>query len=36
MTGKLWNLQLRPATADDSEFAYTTTRDTMREYTLAT
>ena len=36
MTGKLWNLQLRPATADDSEFAYTTTRDTMREYALAT
>ena len=30
------NLSLRPATAVDSEFAYTTTRDTMRDYTLAT
>ena len=33
MTG---NLHLRPATADDREFAYTTTRDTMREHVLAT
>jgi len=27
---------LRPAAADDCEFAYRTTRDTMREYVLAT
>ena len=36
MTEKPANVQLRPATAGDSEFAFTTTRDTMREYTLAT
>ena len=30
------NLRLRPATVEDREFAYTTTRDTMREYVLAT
>ena len=29
-------VSLRPATVDDSEFAYRTTRDTMREYALAT
>ena len=29
-------ISLRPATSDDSEFAYRTTRDTMREYVLAT
>ena len=29
-------VSLRPATADDCEFAYRTTRDTMREYVLAT
>jgi len=29
-------VSLRPATADDSEFAYRATRDTMREYVLAT
>lgn len=29
-------VSLRPATADDSEFAYRTTRETMREYVLAT
>ena len=29
-------VSLRPATADDREFAYRTTRDTMREYVLAT
>jgi GNAT superfamily N-acetyltransferase len=30
------SLSLRPATVDDREFAYATTRDTMREYTVAT
>ena len=29
-------ISLRPATADDCEFAYRTTRDTMHEYVLAT
>ena len=29
-------VSLRPAIADDAEFAYRTTRDTMREYALAT
>ena len=29
-------VSLRPAIADDAEFAYRTTRDTMREYVLAT
>lgn len=36
MSGRLEDLHLRPATPDDCEFACTTTRDTMREYTLAT
>jgi GNAT superfamily N-acetyltransferase len=29
-------VSLRPATADDAEFAYRTTWDTMRDYVLAT
>jgi len=36
MTETAENLHLRPAISDDCEFAYTTTRDTMREHALAT
>ena len=36
MTRAQETLSLRPATVVDREFAYATTRDTMREYTVAT